>query len=129
MPLHTGVRHRHLPLRYARAFAARSPMSGASLPATEGKRCGRETFVSSLGCSALSTLHASVGRVAANGSMFRRPIQCARLELESMTPFTPACSSPPSVCDAPTRCVAFVDAWRIVAATKPTDRTDEPGRP
>jgi hypothetical protein len=78
--------------------AARSPMRGASLPATEGGRVGTRTFIQSSGTVPLRRACASWPcrspqgrrrRATATGRGSRRSIQFARLEL--ITPRTTAC--------------------------------------
>jgi hypothetical protein len=72
--------HRHLPLRWARAFAARSPMSSASWPATEAAhKAHPNTSAVKRWCVLGVVVRASVGRVAAGGS-------CRSIRFASLTP-------------------------------------------
>ena len=105
--------------------AARSPMSGASLPATRRTSATRNArpvrravrFSKQRGRAGFG-VRASVGRGPPTGRGSRRSIRFARLELERITPLHAGALIATFRCAAPARCGAFADERRIVAATK-----------
>jgi hypothetical protein len=115
-----------------RRVAARSPMSAASLPATQAAGADVRRLSGPIGpCNSSGAgptcrhpdaiLRRAVGHRRACASLiasFAAGEPCAKPDLERITAiFTPLFSSPLSVAPAPALCGAFVDERRVVAAT------------
>jgi len=87
--------------------AARSPMSGASLPATKPPECGRETLIQSCGQCGLSSCPAE------SSHRSTRFVEFERLALVHIgVPIAHFRRA------APARCGAFADERRVVAAAR-----------